>query len=157
MKLTTMKRTYLYLVLAFGLLTACENGTSADGQLSGDLVTISKSASESSEKQAVITFDKTEHDFGTLLQGEVVTYSFHFTNTGNVPLLVSDVKTSCGCTIADFPRDPIAPGKEGFIKATYDSKGHHDFQSRSITVSSNTMPAKTVLRMKGIVKTSDQY
>lgn len=152
-----MKHTHLYFVLALGLLVACNDGKTADGQLSGDLVTISKSASENSDKQAVITFDKTEHDFGTLLQGEVVTYSFHFTNTGNVPLLISDVKTSCGCTIADFPRDPIAPGKDGFIKATYDSKGHNGFQSRAITVSSNTMPAQNVLRMKGNVKTPDQY
>ena len=152
-----MKHTHLYFVLALGLLVACNDGKTPEGQLSGDLVTISKSANGDSEKQAVINFDKTEHDFGTLLQGEVVTYSFHFTNTGNVPLLISNVTTSCGCTIADYPREPIAPGKDGFIKATYDSKGHHDFQSRSITVSSNTMPAQTVLRMKGIVKTPDQY
>ena len=152
-----MKHTYLYFVLALCLLVACNDGTTTDGQLSGDLVTISKSASESSDKQAVITFDKTEHNFGTLLQGEVVTYSFHFTNSGNVPLLVSNVTTTCGCTIADYPREPIAPGKDGFIKATYDSKGHHGFQSRAITVSANTMPAQTVLRMKGEVKTPDQY
>lgn len=152
-----MKHTYLYLVMALCLLVACNDGTTTDGQLSGDLVTISKSASESSDKQAVITFDKTEHNFGTLLQGEVVTYSFHFTNSGNVPLLVSNVSTTCGCTVADYPREPIAPGKDGFIKATYDSKGHHGFQSRAITVSANTMPAQTVLRMKGEVKTPDQY
>lgn len=152
-----MKHTYLYFVMALCLLVACNDGTTTDGQLSGDLVTISKSASESSDKQAVITFDKTEHNFGTLLQGEVVTYSFHFTNSGNVPLLVSNVTTTCGCTIADYPREPIAPGKDGFIKATYDSKGHHGFQSRAITVSANTMPAQTVLRMKGEVKTPDQY
>lgn len=152
-----MKHTYLYFVMALCLLVACNDGTTTDGQLSGDLVTISKSASESSDKQAVITFDKTEHNFGTLLQGEVVTYSFHFTNSGNVPLLVSNVTTTCGCTVADYPREPIAPGKDGFIKATYDSKGHHGFQSRAITVSANTMPAQTVLRMKGEVKTPDQY
>lgn len=143
--------------MALCLLVACNDGTTTDGQLSGDLVTISKSASESSDKQAVITFDKTEHNFGTLLQGEVVTYSFHFTNSGNVPLLVSNVSTTCGCTVADYPREPIAPGKDGFIKATYDSKGHHGFQSRAITVSANTMPAQTVLRMKGEVNTPDQY
>lgn len=152
-----MKHKYLYFVMALGLLTACNNGKTADGQLSGDLVTISKSATESSDKQAIITFDKMEHNFGSLLQGEVVTYSFHFTNTGNVPLLISGVSTSCGCTIADYPHEPITPGKDGFIKATYDSKGHHGFQSRAVTVSANTMPAQTVLRMKGEVKTPDQY
>lgn len=152
-----MKYTHLFFVLALGLLTACNDGTTTDGQLSGDLVTISKSADGDSNKQAVITFDKTEHNFGTLLQGEVVTYSFHFTNTGNVPLIISNVSTTCGCTVAEFSREPIAPSKDGFIKATYDSKGHHDFQSRAITVSANTMPAQTVLHMKGTVKTPDQY
>ena len=111
----------------------------------------------STEKQAVITFEKTEHDFGNVLQGEVVTCSFHFTNTGNVPLLISQVSTSCGCTVGDYPRDPIAPGKSGVIKATYDSKGHHGFQKRTLTVMSNTMPSNNVLILKAKVLTPDQY
>ena len=138
------------------LLSAC-NGKDGGGNLSTDLVTNPKSASSVSEKQPLITFDKTEHDFGTLLQGEVVTYSFHFTNTGNAPLLISNVNTSCGCTVADFSREPINPGKDGYIKATYDSKGHHGFQTRSLTVVSNTNPNQTVLRLKGTVQTPDQY
>ena len=154
--LNAMKR-YFILALVFltSLLAACDSG-SGEG-LSTDLVNNPKSASHSSDKEAVITFDKTEHDFGTLLQGEVVTYSFHFTNTGNAPLLISNVSTSCGCTVADFSREPINPGKEGYIKASYDSKGHHGFQTRSLTVVTNTNPNQTVLRLKGTVKTPDQY
>ena len=106
---------------------------------------------------AVIKFEKEEHDFGTLLQGEVVSYSFHFTNEGNAPLLISEVGSSCGCTVGDYPREPIAPGKSGAIKVTYNSSGHHGFQSRYLTVLSNTIPAKTTLRIKGQVKTPDQY
>ena len=98
-------------VMAVFALTACDGKN--EGKLSTDLVTSPKSASETSEKQAVIKFDKEEHNFGTLLQGEVVTYSFHFTNTGNMPLIISDVSSSCGCTVGDFPREPIAPGKDG--------------------------------------------
>ena len=136
-------------------MSGCDNKD--DGKLSTDLVTSPKSASETSNKQAAIKFDKEEHDFGSLLQGEVVTYSFHFTNTGNMPLIISEVGTSCGCTAGDYPREPIAPGKEGVIKVTYDSKGHHGFQSRTLTVMSNTNPAKTTLRIKGTVQTPDQY
>ena len=128
-----------------------------DGSLSTDLVTSPKSDTETSNKQAAIKFDKEEHDFGNLLQGEVVSYSFHFTNTGNMPLIISDVGSSCGCTVGDYPHEPIAPGKKGDIKVTYDSKGHHGFQSRTLTVLSNTNPAKTVLRIKGTVQTPDQY
>lgn len=129
----------------------------SDGHLSTDLVTSPKSATETSGKQAVITFEKLEHDFGSLLQGEVVSYSFHFTNTGNMPLIISEVGSSCGCTVGDYPHEPIAPGKKGDIKVTYDSKGHHGFQSRTLTVLSNTNPAKTFLRIKGTVQTPDQY
>lgn len=151
-----MKHFPLALVMALFVLISC-NGNGKDGQLSTDLVNSPKSATKNSDKQAVITFDKEEHDFGNLLQGEVVSYSFHFTNTGNMPLIISDVTSSCGCTVGDYPHEPIAPGKSASIKATYDSKGHHGFQSRYLTVMSNTNPAKTTLRIKGKVLTPDQY
>ena len=152
-----MKHWLSVLILALCLFTACDNDKGDEGKISTDLVTNPKSATQPSNKQPVITFDKTEHDFGTILQGEVVTYSFHFTNTGSSPLIISNVNTSCGCTIGDFSREPIAPGKDGYIKATYDSKGHHGFQSRALTVITNTNPNQTVLRLKATVQTPDQY
>ena len=150
-----IKQLFLFLALVLCVLPACKE--KKDGKLSPDLVTSPKSATENSDKQAIITFEKTEHEFGTLLQGEVVSYSFHFTNTGNVPLIISEVGSSCGCTVGDYPHEPIAPGKTGDIKVTYDSSGHHGFQSRTLTVMSNTIPAKTTLRIKGTVLTPDQY
>lgn len=149
-----MKRILSILILSLGLLTACDDASEG---LSTDLVTNPKSASQNSDKQAAITFDKTEHNFGRLLQGEVVTYSFHFTNTGNVPLIITSVSTSCGCTAGDYPRDPIAPGQGGSIKATYDSKGHNGFQHRTLTVSSNTNPYSTTLDIKAEVVKPDKF
>lgn len=151
-----MKHLLSILFLALTILTACSNN-SDEGKISTDLVTNPKSATQPSDKIPVLTFDKTEHDFGTILQGERVTYTFHFINTGNVPLIISNVKTSCGCTIGDFSRTPVEPGKQGAIKATYDSKGHHGLQTRTLTVVSNTNPNQTVLRLKANVKTPDQY
>jgi hypothetical protein len=142
-------------IMALCVMTSCDDKT--EGNLSTDLVTSPKSATQTSDKQAAIKFDKEEHDFGTLLQGEVVTYSFHFTNTGNMPLIISEVGSSCGCTVGDYPHEPIAPGEKGDIKVTYNSSGHHGFQSRFLTVMSNTNPAKTTLRIKGTVQTPDQY
>ena len=136
-------------------MTSC--GSKGDGTLPTDLVNNPKSAEQTTGKEPIITFDKTEHEFGKLLQGEVVTYSFHFTNTGNAPLLITEVKTSCGCTAGDFPREPIKPGQDGLIKATYDSKGHHGFQSRTLSVISNTNPSMTVLRFKADVLTPDEF
>lgn len=143
-------------ILSLGLLVSC-GGKGNDGHLSTDLVTSPKSATENSDKQAAIKFDKETHDFGTLLQGEVVTYSFRFTNTGNMPLIISQVTSSCGCTVGDYPRKPIAPGESGAIKVTYDSAGHHGMQTRVLTVMSNTIPAKSTLVIKGKVLTPDQY
>lgn len=151
-----MKHFLSIMFMSIWLLTACVNN-GEERKIPTDLVTNPKSASQPTDKQAVITFDKTEHDFGAILQGERVTYTFHFTNTGNVPLIVSNVKTSCGCTIGDFSRSPVEPGKQGTIKATYDSKGHHGVQTRTLTVVSNTNPNQTVLRLKALVKTPDQY
>ena len=150
-----MKHIFPILLLALGLMTSC--GSKGNDTLSTDLVNNPKSAEQPTGKEPIITFDKTEHEFGKLLQGEVVTYSFHFTNTGNAPLLITEVKTSCGCTAGDFPREPIKPGQDGLIKATYDSKGHHGFQSRTLSVISNTNPSMTVLRFKADVLTPDEF
>lgn len=136
------------------LLFSCQN--SKDKKLSPDLINISKSAENPSGKAPVIAFDKTEYDFGKILQGEVVSYTFHFTNTGNVPLIITGIDKSCGCTASDYPRDPIAPGQGGGIKITYDSKGHFGFQTKTVTVNSNAMPAQTVLRIKAEVRTPNQ-
>ena len=154
-KLLKIRHLLAVIVMGLCMMTACEekNGD----KLSTDLVTNPKSATETSNKQAAIKFNKEEHDFGSLLQGEVVSYSFHFTNTGNMPLIISEVSSSCGCTVGDYPREPIAPGKTGDIKVTYNSAGHHGFQSRYLYVMSNTNPAKTTLRIKGKVLTPDQY
>lgn len=137
------------------LLMACNNGN--DKHLSGDLVTNPKSAGNSTGKQPVIQFDKTEFDFGKILQGEVVTYTFRFTNTGNAPLIITGVDKSCGCTASDYPREPIQPGGTGNIKITYDSKGHQGFQSKGLVVNANTMPAQTTLRIKAEVRTPEQF
>ena len=154
-KVLNIKHLLLLFIMALCVMPACKE--KGGGNLSTDLVTSPKSATETSNKQAAIKFDKEEHDFGTLLQGEVVTYSFHFTNTGNMPLIISEVGSSCGCTVGDYPRKPTEPGKTGDIKVTYNSAGHHGFQSRFLTVMSNTNPAKTTLRIKATVQTPDQY
>ena len=151
-----MKHLLSVLILALCLFTACNNGND-DRKLSTELVNNPKSATQPSDKQPIITFDKTEHDFGTVLQGEKVTYSFHFTNTGNAPLLISTVNTTCGCTVGEFSKEPIPPGKSGVIKATYDSKGHQGVQTRNLSVVSNTNPGQTTLRLKATVQTPDQY
>lgn len=138
------------------LLCACGHADQQQGKLSGDLVTNPKSATTSQVMQPKIQFDKTEYDFGKILQGEVVTYTFHFTNVGDAPLIISGIEKSCGCTASDFSREPIAPGQTGEIKVSYDSKGHHGIQTKTLTVNANTNPTSHKLQIKAEVRTPDQ-
>ncbi len=143
------------LVVLSVVMASCQNGS--DKKLSGDLVTNPKSAQDPTGKAPAIQFDKTEFDFGKILQGEVVSYTFHFTNTGNAPLIITNVDKSCDCTASEFPRNPIEPGGRGDIKITYNSANRHGFQSKALVVIANTIPSQTTLRIKAEVCTPDSY
>ena len=100
--------------------------------------------------RAVFGWTETAHDFGTIKHNVPVDYEFKFTNKGESPLVVSSVKTPCGCTVADYSKDPIPPGSEGFVKATYKATALGKF-SKTITVSSNTEEGTASLTIKGEV------
>ena len=70
---------------------------------------------------ASISFGKEKHDFGPIPLKKEATHSFEFTNPGNTPLIINDVKTSCGCTVPEWPKEPISPGGKGIIKIKYDA------------------------------------
>ena len=103
-----------------------------------------------------IKFAETVFDYGTVKDGEKVKHVYKFTNTGKEPLIISDAKGSCGCTVPDWPREPIAPGKSGEIKVEFDSKNKGTVegsnQSKRVTITANTDPAQSYLTIKGIVK-----
>jgi hypothetical protein len=84
--------------------------------------------------------DTVKH-IGKVSEGEKVEIAFKFINTGSHPLIISNVVASCGCTIAEKPEAPIAPGKEGFIKASFDSKGRVGSNHKTLTVYANTAEA----------------
>ena len=144
-----MYKLQLILILIMGLsLGSCENNNSS--KIDTDVVKNTKSASGDLKpyEKPKITFEKMEHDFGKIIQGEYVRYSFRFTNTGRSDLLISKVSTSCGCTVGNYPRDPIAPGDSGLIEVIFDSRGKKGMQNKTVTVLANTAPNKTVLRIK---------
>lgn len=100
------------------------------------------------ENMTVIKFDKKELDFKYVEAGEVVQGSFVFTNEGKYPLVIYEVNTSCGCTVADYPKGEIAPGEQGTISVKYDSEGSSGMRiTKDVTVNANTTPAKTKLRI----------
>ena len=149
-----MKRLVLSLLLAV-LLVSCGDDES---KVNTGLVNNPASATESSNtKEPKIEFAVLEHDFGKMIQGEQVSFTYRFKNTGNAPLIISAVEKTCGCTDTKFPREPIKPGEEGGITITYDSKGHKGFQNKRIIVKANTNPSETILKFKAQVQTVDNF
>ena len=99
------------------------------------------------------SFEFTEelHDFGTINDGDVVEHTFAFTNTGQAPLIISDAKATCGCTVPEWPKEPIPVGESGEIKVRFNSKGKPGIQNKTVTLTANTWPATTRVRIKANV------
>lgn len=104
------------------------------------------------ENATIMEFEQTTHDFGTLKDGESPSYTFVFTNKGNQSLIIQNAKGSCGCTVAKYPKEPIAPNEKGEIQVTFNSKGKTGTQHKSITITANTNPADTRLYIKAVVE-----
>lgn len=102
------------------------------------VVTIAQTqTAPSNSKSPHISFAETSKSFGDIKQGETVSHTFTFKNTGKEPLIISSVQTTCGCTVANYTKDPILPGKTGEIKASFNSTGKFGGQNKVITVLSN--------------------
>lgn len=99
-----------------------------------------------------IAFDNMEHDFGKINHGEAVSHVFKFTNTGEHPLLITNARGSCGCTVPQWPKEEILPGEQGEIKVTFNSKGKSNQQAKSVTLTANTNPANTQLIIRAFVE-----
>lgn len=100
-----------------------------------------------------ISFDKMDHDFGTVKEGDQVRHTFKFKNTGDKNLILINVKGSCGCTVPeDWPKDPIPPGQTGEIKVVFDSQGRVGNVKKNVRVEANTNPSLSLLTLTGTVK-----
>jgi hypothetical protein len=102
-------------------------------------------------REAQISFEKDVHDFGKLINGERVTYAFRFTNTGNAPLLITGTRTGCGCTVGDYPKEPIMPGQKGKVGVVFNSSGKKGYQNENIRVFTNTTEEVVTLRIQAEV------
>jgi Protein of unknown function (DUF1573) len=103
-----------------------------------------------------IQYEKDKHDFGTANEGDEVKHVFKFKNTGKEPLVISNARGSCGCTVPDWPKEPVAPGASGEIKVVFNTKGKVGHQSKRVTVTANTEPTETFLEVFGEVKGMEQ-
>ncbi len=116
---------------------------------------IAQDAAESTDPNApVMKFETDVHDFGTIEYGGDGTYDFKFTNTGKTPLIISNARGSCGCTVPKWPKEPIGKGQSNVINVQYDTKRPGPF-TKTVTISSNATEPSKVITIKGTVKPAE--
>lgn len=103
-------------------------------------------------KMARIVFEQPDFDFGQANEGDVVEHAYKFKNTGAVPLLISNARASCGCTVPEWPKDPIPPGGTGEITAKFNTADRGGDQKKVITVTANSWPQEKEVVLHGFVK-----
>lgn len=143
----------LTLVLFAGILTSCNESNAAAKVNKANLENAKKRDLDISEGAPIITFDKTEYDFGTVTDGDVIETVFTLTNTGKSALVITDAQTTCGCTVPTWPKGKaIEPGESTEIKVKFDTAGKGGGrQIKNVTLFTNTANGREIVALKGIV------
>ena len=147
-----MKKTFLLLLTASAILISC-NTDNATTQSGTDTAAATQASAVEPGKDVAITFKSNNYDFGKITAGENVAHDFEFTNTGTAPLIISNASATCGCTVPEYPKEPVAPGKSGIIKVVFNSAGKTGMQHKVVTLTSNANPPLTEIYLTGEVKT----
>ncbi|MGV3507759.1 MAG: DUF1573 domain-containing protein [Sphingobacteriaceae bacterium] len=142
-----MKKIVLTLLAASVVAISCNSNTAKNTETDS-----TANATAVAEGNATISFEKNNYDFGKITETEKVTHEFKFINNGTEPLIISSATATCGCTVPEYPKEPVAPGESGVIKVVYDSKGQPGMQHKVVTVTANTTPTATELYLTGEVK-----
>jgi uncharacterized cupredoxin-like copper-binding protein len=142
--------TFLIAFMISFLLTSCE--TDPSKKIKEQNVELTKLRLKNTGDFPVIEFDKNNHDFGEIQEGEIAETEFRFTNVGKSDLIISDASGSCGCTVPDYPKNsPIKPGESGKIIVKFDSNNRPGMQRKAVTLITNTYKGKQILNIKSIV------
>lgn len=159
-----MKKTFvkalIVLITTAGMYscnTEAKRADTADTQVNANVQTTSQPSTGASVQSVaadapVMTFEKTNWDFGTIQEGDVVKHTYTFTNTGKSPLIIQNATAQCGCTVPDWTRTPVAPGEKGELRVEFNSKGKAGVQSKSVTITANTQPEINQVMLKGVVE-----
>lgn len=149
---------YLFGAATFALIgfTACneqsaatEETESTESATTEAVADPAQITADNVEELTSIEFTEEAFDFGEITQGEKVEHTFKFKNTGENDLVIVSAKGSCGCTIPEWPKEPIAPGEEGEMFVVFNSDGKKGKQHKKVTVVANTEPATTVVALRG--------
>lgn len=158
-----MRKYILFYSLLLLSLAACKNEPATNSEKKVEAIQtddsnafirmpVSASAEVDPEQVAKMEFEETVYDFGTVKKGTKVSHTYVFENTGKEPLVITDARSTCGCTVPTYPKHPIEPGKSGKIKVVFDTTNYSDRQGKPITITANTYPNKTELMIKGNIK-----
>jgi hypothetical protein len=129
-----MKKLFFLLACGSLMATACNNNAKpAAAAANGP----GPQQATAPVKPPVLTFEEKVHNFGEIREGEKVEYSFKFTNTGASPLVIEDAISSCGCTVPEWPKEPVKPGQTGYMKVVFDSHGKSGYTEKEISVKIN--------------------
>lgn len=139
----------MFSIAALVLTVSCKKNAA----LSIDAETAKKAelAHAESGKLPLIKFETTDHDFGTINEGDRVDYTYKFKNAGSADLVISDAKASCGCTIPEYTKTPVKPGDSGEIKVVFNSAGKSGLQQKTVTLTLNTETGTEMLNFKADV------
>lgn len=145
-----MKKEFLILasLLAMAVVSCKDDATK---KINVENVAVSESRDAKVSDFPVMDFAKTDHNFGTINEGDIVEHKFTFTNTGKAPLVIISAKGSCGCTVSKWPKEPIAPGATGDMLVTFNSNGKPNLQNKQVTITANTEKGKEILKIKAMV------
>jgi hypothetical protein len=137
---------YLFSLLIIAFIAACGNSNTTKNSkaISVDLVdnprTAQEGVTENLSDLGTLTFADTLHDFGKIKEGIVVSYDFEYINTGKRPILISEARASCGCTVPDYTQEPIAVGEKGILKVKFNSTHKEGENEKTVLVTNNGNP-----------------
>jgi len=140
------------MILSLGFVALCASAAMAQEKTpaAAPQTSATPEAPPTTLKPENLAFKMDTHDFGTVSEGPAAEYEFRFKNTGKEPITISKVQASCGCTTPSYSKDPVLPGKEGVIKASYNTNGRPGAFTKTITVVSNA--GTKVVTIKGTVE-----
>ena len=143
-----MKKTLYLLAISF-VFTSC--GDDPFSKVKSENVEQATVRDNAPSKFPVMTFDKTVHDFGTIQDGSPQETVFNYTNTGDAPLVISEIKSTCGCTVPqDWSRAPLLPGESSMFTVKFNGKGVNK-TSKTVTISANTKSGKETVKISAFI------